>query len=154
MGCRYNSNTFNITCQQHQHIYILKSLLRRSYSLCFSNYKKTCCPSNTVCSMYGSLQRVQQLKNLCDGKQHCQVDVSRIECDYRSYTDNEIVDYFCIDNAAGKLELGIAILKYTIVYRPNQNMTESMWICMNACAHVHETAMGEGQGRSRRTRKM
>ena len=103
-GCVYNSNSLNITCQQHQHIYILKSGLHRSNTSCRT--KGTCCPKSTVCSMYGSLQRVQQLKNLCDGEQQCQVTVTREECTYRDYyTDNELVLYFCINPTPGKLAL-------------------------------------------------
>ena len=65
---------------------------------------------------------MQQLKKLCDGKQQCQVNVTREECNYISYTDNEFVGYFCIKTTSGKLELGFAILKH----RPDQNMTGSM----------------------------
>ena len=126
-GCQYTSNILNITCQQHQHIYILKSVLRRSYTSCRT--KRTCC--STDCGMYGSLQRVQQLKNLCDGRQQCQVNVTTEECTYRSryygYTDNELVRYFCINTTPGKLELGIAILKYTIdLIKIRQRVCESV----------------------------
>ena len=111
-GCVFTSNTINIMCQQHQHIYILKTILHRSDASCAN--KKTCCRDFTVCSDHGSLERLHQLQNWCDGKRHCQLDVDRQECDYGYYTDNERIYYFCIKNSAGKLELGIAILKYTI----------------------------------------
>ena len=84
----------------------------RRHESCAS--KKTCCPDSVVCSQYGTLERVHQLKKLCDGKRQCQVTVARRECDYHSYTDTESVRYFCNNNIQGTLELGIAILKYTI----------------------------------------
>ena len=50
---------------------------------------------------------------------------------YYGYTDNESVGYFCINNTPGKLELGFAILKYTIVYdTEHMNLYE--------CVRVHK----------------
>ena len=131
-GCQYTSNILNITCQQHQHIYILKSVLRRSYRSCRT--KGTCC--STVCTMYGSLQRVQQLKNSCDGQQQCQVTVTKEYCSdkyyYSGYTDNESVGYFCINTVSGKLACYIKI---------QTQLCECARVC--ACACTLKTAMWE-----------
>ena len=102
MGCQYENNaSFKLQCNEQQHIYIVNAILGRSAWSCRHN---TCCPVNARCTKPASRNRMQQLRDTCDGEQHCQVTVVEGRC-YSSYwtdTHYEVVKYLCINNTAGK----------------------------------------------------
>ena len=61
-----------------------------------------CCPASNDNAITGQPYKVQELKDACDGRQTCDVQLSQVT--FRSGTsDYEIVSYICGNSRAGKL---------------------------------------------------
>ena len=109
LGCqRKDSGSFNVRCQENQHIYIVNAILERRATPCWK--PNTCCPSAAICEVFASAEHVQRLKESCDGQQQCSVTLTTGECYFylpngdplKGSTDYESVKYFCVNNRPGK----------------------------------------------------
>ena len=104
-GCWHEIKTTSIKlqCQEHHRIYIMNAIL----GIGDTSIDTSCQNREIICSVYASIQQVQQLKNSCNGQQECQVNVVRGRCYNRISwrdTDYETIQYFCMNNP-GKLTM-------------------------------------------------
>jgi len=101
-GCfRKNSGSFPLHCPKNRHINIQGAILGRSKN---NKCWRECCQSGLDCRVPAPTQHIQHLKDTCNGKKQCRVQVKQL-CYGRDgdATDYEYVTYLC--ELPGKLSL-------------------------------------------------
>ena len=91
-GCFYKNNgSFYLRCSENRHIDVHNATLGRSgHNTCW----RECCQSSQDCTVDASTLQVQHLKDTCDGRQECHIQVQQQRCGLYE-TDYETVTYRC-----------------------------------------------------------
>ena len=101
-GCRHKNNReFSLRCRKNYSIIIIRALLGSSDQSC----RKECCKSRQDCSTPASSSHTKYLRDSCNGKQECHLQVAKENCEFVGPSDYETVSYTCTEITPGTLLL-------------------------------------------------